>query len=408
MKKILWAIGVVILIGAIWASAVYWYHLRGVGPAIKPAPYNIVDVIEEAENNTDLPLVLPDGFSISVFAQGFTKPRVLTFDPVGNLVVSDTTTGTVYAMPDKNGDGVADENIPIVTRLNRPHGLAWRCIDECELYIAESDQLAIYDYDKANLKAANKRKLVDLPSGGNHYTRTLLFRPSPNENELLISIGSSCNVCNEEDSRRAKTLSYNVETKELKDFGTGLRNAVFMQIHPVTGEIWVTEMGRDLLGDDIPPDEINIVREGNNYGWPTCYGKNIHDISFDKNTYIRAPCDDLFETPSHIDIQAHSAPLGLAFIPEEGWPESWWYDLIVAYHGSWNRTEPTGYKLVRFPLDASGKQTGEVEDLISGWLTAKGALGRPVDVLILPGGVMYISDDKAGVIYKVTYNNPPL
>ena len=182
--------------------------------------------------------------------------------------------------------------------------------------------------------------------------------------------------------------------------------------------MWATEMGRDLLGDDIPPDEINIIEEGKNYGWPNCYGKNIHDDNFDKNTYIRNPCMEPFETGSHVDLQAHSAPLGLAFVPEwgidsnmcfegleaacgGGFPDEYWNDLIVAYHGSWNRTNPTGYKLVRVKMDDYGNSIG-VEDFITGWLGPKGVLGRPVDVKF-HNGALYVSDDKAGVIYKIEY-----
>jgi len=149
-------------------------------------------------------------------------------------------------------------------------------------------------------------------------------------------------------------------------------------------------MGRDLLGDDMPPDEINIIEEGKNYGWPVCYGKNIHDTDFDHNTYVRNPCMEPFETPSHIDIPAHSAPLGLAFYKN---------DLLVAYHGSWNRSVPTGYKIVKMNLDANGNYLGQ-EDFISGWLQEGNALGRPVDILADRGRI-FISDDKAGVIYLV-------
>jgi glucose/arabinose dehydrogenase len=162
-------------------------------------------------------------------------------------------------------------------------------------------------------------------------------------------------------------------------------------------------MGRDLLGDNIPPDEINIVKKGANYGWPICYGKNTHDDSFDKNVYIRNPCMEPYETPSYIDIQAHSAPLGLAFFPEEGWPEEYWHNMLVAYHGSWNRTVPTGYKIARYKLDAKGQVLGQ-EDFITGWLDKNGiAWGRPVDIMISPGGNIFVTDDKAGVIYKINF-----
>jgi glucose/arabinose dehydrogenase len=247
-------------------------------------------------------------------------------------------------------------------------------------------------------------KLFDLPADGGHYTRTIMFAP---DGRLLTSVGSSCNVCNEEDWRRATVLVSDDEGNNLQVFAKGLRNSVFMATHYGTGDIWATEMGRDNLGDNTPPDEINIVKEGGFYGWPICYGKNIHDTNFDKNTYIRNPCDETFgEIPSHIDLQAHSAPLGLAFVPEDppgaGWTQEYWNDVLVAFHGSWNRTEPTGYKIVRIKLDAQGNYQGQ-EDFITGWLKDNRALGRPVDILVQPYGVMYISDDKAGVIYKVTY-----
>ncbi len=158
-------------------------------------------------------------------------------------------------------------------------------------------------------------------------------------------------------------------------------------------------MGRDRLGDDLPPDEINILQGGRNYGWPYCYGKQVVDTQFENNEMSLSRCQS--SVPAHIDLPAHSAPLGLAFIPEEGWPEEYRLDLLVAYHGSWNRTEPTGYKISRIKLDQQGNFQGE-EDFISGWLTPDGgALGRPVDLLALPGGILYISDDKAGVVYRV-------
>jgi glucose/arabinose dehydrogenase len=364
---------------------------------------------ENSNGTTLLPFVLPQEFAMSIFAEGVTGARVIAHAPKGIMLVSEPKEGKVVALPDEDHDGLADRIVTVIENLDYPHGLAFRCTDPeqpdlCTLYIAETGAVSAFDYDPAAMKATNRVKLVDLPTDGltPHVTRTLLFMPVPNENTLLISVGSSCNVCHEEDSRRARVLAYDVVTKKTEEFARGLRNTVFMDIHLVTGAIWGTEMGRDGLGDDIPPDEINIIEKEKNYGWPICFGNNIHDDEFDKNTYFRNPCMAPHETPSHIDIQAHSAPLGLAFIPEEGWPEDHWYNLLVAYHGSWNREELTGYKIVRFPLDAAGKPHGEPVDFITGWLRPDGTrIGRPVDIKVFSGGTMYISDDQAGIIYRV-------
>lgn len=350
------------------------------------------------------PLTLPQGLSISVFAENLGNPRVIVYAPNGGFLVSVPNQGRVIKIRDTSGDGKADEIKTVVGNLNRPHGLLVKCSseDSCQLYVAESNQVSLFDYDQTSDQAINKKKIIDLPDGGGHWTRTIIETPldGKEKTELLISVGSTCNVCNESDWRRAKVLIADLDGSNLREYATGLRNAPFMSIHPVDGRIWVTEMGRDWLGDDLPPDEINILQSGKDYGWPICYGKNIHDTDFDKNQYIQNPCTN--KIPSHIDIPAHSAPLGLAFIPEEGWPEDMWYDLLVAYHGSWNRSEPTGYKIVRYRLDAQGNYQSE-EDFISGWLSNSEVLGRPVDILIQPGGLMYITDDKAGVVYRVTY-----
>ncbi|HSB35222.1 MAG TPA: PQQ-dependent sugar dehydrogenase, partial [Nitrospirota bacterium] len=164
--------------------------------------------------------------------------------------------------------------------------------------------------------------------------------------------------------------------------------------------LWVTEMGRDLLGDNTPPDEINIIDQGRDYGWPFCFGKNVHDDDFDPEG--ARVCRQPATVPSHIDIPAHSAPLGLAFFPEEGWPKEFRNDLLVSFHGSWNRSSPTGYKIVRYRLDGEGRYLG-VKDFVSGWLKEDGtSLGRPVDIMIRPDGMIFVSDDKAGVIYRIT------
>src|SRR5690606_15519878 len=190
---------------------------------------------------------------------------------------------------------------------------------------------------------------------------------------------------------------------DYKEYATGLRNSVFMTVHLVSGQVWATDMGRDWLGDDLPPDEVNIIKEGKNYGWPVCYGKNIHDTNFDKNTYIQNACMEPFETPSHIDLRAHTAPLCLAFFPDN-WPEEYRHDLLVAYHGSWNRTEPTGYKIVRYDLDEQGNVLGQEKDFLQGWINEKNEVtGRPADIFFTKKKTIFISDDKAGTIYLIKY-----
>ncbi len=425
MKPLSITLSIIVLCVAV-AVGYFFYTYRHVNIPTTVPPGSVESENSAGGNDTTTasgPFTLPAGFAISTFADGLKNARVLAFDPTGTLLVSQPSEGKITALPNTDGDGKADRQITVVSGLNKPHGIAFRCLGDgsasdttCTLYVAETNALSQFAYDPVAHTASGKKKLLDLPADGynQHFTRTLLFMPSPNENTLLISVGSSCNVCHENDARRAKILSYDVTTGNATSasalgksevFAQGLRNAVFMTIHPVTGAIWATEMGRDGLGDTIPPDEVNIIEKGKNYGWPICYGANIHDDVFDKNVYIRNPCMEPFETPSHVDIEAHSAPLGLAFIPEEGWPEAQWHNLLVAYHGSWNRSVPTGYKIVRMQLDAQGRYSG-TEDFITGWLRPNGTkIGRPVDIKVLPGGTMYISDDGAGVVYRVSRTN---
>lgn len=411
-KKIALVIVTVLILGlGSLIAFFYWTQLRGVAPAITPAPVNIGEVIDKTppqeQSTTGFPLKLPTGYKVSTYADNIPGARVMIYDNAGRILVSSPETGKIFAVKAPTSETQKAQVTTVIDKLNNPHGMATYCYpdtDDCRLYVAEEDKLSEYQMNLDDSFTFIK-KLVDFPSGGNHFTRTLMFMPYPDHTKLLISIGSSCNVCNEESPLRATIQSYDIISGKLTEFAKGLRNSVFMSIHPVNGKIWATEMGRDLLGDNTPPDEINIIEQGKNYGWPTCYGKNIHDNAFDKNTYIRNPCMEPFETPSHIDIQAHSAPLGLAFIPEEGWPEEMWYNALVAYHGSWNRTEPTGYKIVRYKLDQNGKFLGS-EDFITGWLKDGKALGRPVDIIVHPGGTIFISDDKAGLIYKVNYAPP--
>src|SRR3989338_8186111 len=398
VKRLLYIICLVAVCAwVVWLGVFYWQNLRGIGPAIKLPAGDIVKEIEATqgpfENRTDFPLKLPDGFSIEIFAKDVPGARVMAFDPFGNMWVSRTSYGAVTMLETENGKVVRQNDI--FRNLKKPHGIVFDYKFPTMLYVAEEHRIS----RAPTSSDSGLEKIADLPSGGGHFTRTIAFGP---DDRLYVSIGSSCNVCNEKDDRRAKIFAMNRDGGDFKEFARGLRNAVFFTWSYVDGRMWATEMGRDLLGDDLPPDEINIIEEGKNYGWPNCYGKNIHDVNFDKNTYIRNPCMEPFEAGSHIDIPAHSAPLGLVFVPEEGWPEEYWYNLFVAYHGSWNRSEPTGYKVVRVKLDSRGNYLG-TEDFISGWLSNGEASGRPVGLLIQPGGVMYISEDKAGGIYRARH-----
>lgn len=387
-----YAIGLIFLSGV--AGVILWSNadaIRGVLPLVRP--------VTALPTGEPLPLVLEEGFIARLYSGEVPGARVLTRDPNGILVASLTSRGSVVALPDVDGNGQADESIEIIGELKGPHGLAFSCSNDpadCRLFIAEEDAVREYSYDASNYRAVLQKTVALLPSGGGHLTRSLWLHP--NAKDLLISIGSSCNVCNERDARRASVLVLDLASGEVRTYATGLRNTVFMATHPITGDVWGSDMGRDNLGDDLPPDEINILQEGGWYGWPWFYGKNVEDYTFSPNA---RPSYAQEAIPSHIDIPAHSAALGLAFIPEEGWPEEYRNDLFVAYHGSWNRSQPTGYKVVRIELTSQGEYVKTV-DFMTGFYKNGSALGRPVSILAELGGTVYVSDDRAGAIYRIT------
>jgi len=408
MRKIMYVAVIASILALAVVLGVFIYPTyQAAKPALMPPPQDISAALTQAQaaGTTDSPLKLPPGFSIRVFASGLGNPRVLLLDPEGRMLVSIPTRGQIIAF-EPLASGMFDPKIQTtLSGLNYPHGMAFECAGAaasgtCRFFVGETDAVRVYDYDLKTGQAKNGKKILDLPSGGNHITRTLKIIKTADGDKLLISVGSSCNVCIEKDWRRAKILIANLDGSGLRTYASGLRNSVFMADNPLTGQLWAADMGRDLLGDDTPPDEINIIQDGKDYGWPDCYGKQIQDMKFDASAAAAGRCRA--SEPSHIEIPAHSAPLGMAFVPQEGWPQSFSRSLLVAYHGSWNRSVPTGYKIVRYDLDAQGNMLS-VQDFITGWLTDKGALGRPVGLLALPGGKIYVSDDKAGVIYQVSY-----
>ena len=341
-------------------------------------------------------LTLPPGFHIAVFAQA-PHARQMAFSPGGVLLVTDLSDGTVLAFPDAQHTGHAERTVSVLSGLNAPHGIAFH---QGRLYVAEINAVRRYDWDEAQLRASNGQKIVDIPgSGGGHSTRTILFA----NGKMYVAVGSSCNVCVEDDKRRAAVTEYNEDGSGQRVFTSGLRNAVGLAINPKTNTIWATDNGRDWLGDDLPPEEVNDLGPTvGNAGWPYCYGSRVPDRSQSKDY----DCSKTI-APA-VEMQAHSAPLGLLFYGGEMFPPEYHGNLFVTFHGSWNRSVPTGYKVVRIKFNDKGEPQGPPEDFISGWLrpgkTKKGVwMGRPVGLVVGPDGALYVSDDSAGVVYRVTW-----
>ena len=341
-------------------------------------------------------LKVPAGFHIAVFADA-PHARQMAFSPGGVLLVTDMSDGTVLALPDPKRTGRAGRTVPVLSGLNAPHGIAFH---NGKLYIAEINAIRRYDWDESQLRAGNPQKIADLPgSGGGHSTRTILFA----NGKMYAAAGSSCNVCVEDDKRRAAVTEFNEDGSGERLFASGLRNAVGLTLNPKTNTIWTTDNGRDWLGDNLPPEEVNdLGTNGGNFGWPYCYGDRILDQSQSKNY------DCAKTVAPRVLMQAHSAPLGLLFYDGNMFPAEYRGNLFVTFHGSWNRSVPTGYKVVRIKFNDKGEAQGPPEDFITGWIrpgeTKKGVwMGRPVGLVVGPDGAMYVSDDSAGVVYRVTW-----
>jgi len=335
-------------------------------------------------------LQLPQGFQITVFAQSLTGARFMTIGPDGDLYASLMSGGQVVRLPDRNGDGQADEAITVASGLRQPHGLAFR---DGALYVGETNRVSRLTDDNGDGVYESVQGLASLPSGSGHSTRTIGFGP---DGRLYVSVGSSCNVCVEQDERRAAILQMQPDGSNARVYARGLRNAVGFVFQPGTSDLWATNNGRDNLGDDQPPETVNLVHDGDDFGWPRCVNGRYSDPQYGQP----GSCDGI--TRPAVEMQAHSAPLGLDFYSGSAFPADYQGDLYVAFHGSWNRSIPTGYKVVRISF-VDGRPSGEAEDFIVGWQTASGVWGRPVDVLTAPDGSLFISDDKNGWIYRVTY-----
>lgn len=328
-------------------------------------------------------LYVPPGFSISIFAENLGGVRYLALGPGNVVYASIPRSGTVVRLPDPNGDGVADSAVPYAKGLFHPFGLAWR---GDTLYVGDEDALIRID------PGGRRTRLADLPGGGNHTTRTVLIGP---DQRIYVSIGSTCNVCDEADHRRAAVMQFQPDGSGGRLFASGLRNSVGVAFNPATGELWGVNNDRDNLGDDLPPEHLNIIKDGKWYGWPRCYlpGKPNPE-------YPDAKCDDV--EPPALTFQAHSAPLGLAFYRGAQFPAEFTGDAFVTFHGSWNRSVPTGAKVIRVRV-TDGRPVSS-QDFVTGWQLPDGSRwGRPVGLLVLPDGSLLISDDSGGRIWRVTY-----
>ncbi len=339
-------------------------------------------------------LSLPPGFSVTVFAEDLGKARGLGISPGGELFVCVINRGELVALLDEDGDGVSDKSLIFVDGLRNPHSVAFY---NGYVYVGESDKIIRFRDDEHDLIADGEGEVVvsGLPTSG-HFTKTVVFGP---DGMMYVSIGSSCNVCEESDPIRATVMRYNPDGSGETIFSRGLRNSVALAFHSGSGKLWAANNGRDRIGDDIPPEEINILAEGVHYGWPYCYGDGNMNPEYSNE---KSKCDETL--PPVFEMQAHSAPLGMRFYTGAEFPAEYRGDLYIAFHGSWNRSKKTGYKIVRVLIE-NGLPVG-IEDFVSGWLTPYGSVwGRPVDIEFSGDGVMFISDDLGGNIYRVVYGS---
>ena len=323
-------------------------------------------------------LQVPDGYAASVFAEGLDGPRFMAVSPDGTLFVAERGADRVVALPDADADGVVDEVIEVGSGYGSAHDVAFT--DDGRMLVAGSEALAAVTLD--GLAEADREFLVDdLPTGG-HGTTSLALLP---DGGLLLSIGSSCNVCEEADRRRASVQL--VADDGLRPYMVGLRNAVGLWVDPDTGRAWATNMGRDLLGDDEPPETLYELVDGADAGWPRCHAGTMPDPELRRGADACAGVAMPAAT-----FPAHTAPLDLV-----GWEDH----LVVALHGSWNSSVKVGYALWWMTWD--GEPSGSPEPFATGFLPdgASDALGRPAGLAVGADGALYVSDDKAGFVYRI-------
>lgn len=332
---------------------------------------------------------LPPGFKIEVYAGNVPGARSMTLSPNDTLFVG-TRNGEVYAIVDKNKDNKADEVITIAQGLNMPNGVAFR---DGSLYVAEVSRVIRYDNIESRLKNPPKPVVVNdtFPKERHHGWKFIRFGP---DGMLYVPVGAPCNVCEMEDKRYGSIMRMKPDGSGLEIFAKGVRNSVGFDWDPLTKELWFTDNGRDMLGDDIPPDELNHApRIGMHFGFPYLHGKEIPDpdLSGERKS------EDF--NPPAMELGPHVASLGMRFYTGDMFPKEYRNHIFIAEHGSWNRSTPIGYRVTLVRL--KGSKAARYEVFAEGWLQHGKAWGRPVDVQVMPDGALLVSDDMAGVIYRI-------
>ncbi len=346
---------------------------------------------------------LPPGFAIEVYATGVPDARQMALGDKGTLFVGSRTARRVHALVDRDGDKRADQMYTIASGLQSPSGIAFR---DGALYVAEISRVIRYDDIESKLESPPEPVVVNdkLPTERHHGWKYLGFGP---DGMLYVPVGAPCNVCDRKDDERFATITrMKPDGTGQEIFARGIRNTVGFDWHPQTRELWMTENGRDNMGDDVPPDELlRAYKPGLHFGFPYCHGGDIPDPEFGKGR----SCSE-FEPPA-MKLGAHVAAIGMTFYTGQMFPEEYRNQIFIAEHGSWNRSEPQGYRIMLVKL--KGNKAVSYEPFAEGWLRGKGssrgsmtlgdAWGRPTDVLVMPDGSMLIADDEADAIYRVTY-----
>lgn|SRR5208283_1783308 len=340
---------------------------------------------------------VPPGFQVNIFAKDLKGPRFLAVAPNGDLFLAETGASRIIILRDPQNTGGAQQYEVFIDKLNRPFGIAFH---EDYVYVGNTGEVVRYRYDQRTSKRIGEAEhILDLPPAGGHFTRTVAF--SADGKKLFVSVGSSSNIDIEKDDRRAAILIADADGKNARLYATGLRNAVGLAVEPRTGEVWAAVNERDELGNDLPPDYLTRVKDGEFFGWPYSYiGGNV-------DPRVKPQRPDLVAKAAIPDVLlgAHVAPLQFAFYTGNEFPEAYRGGVFLAEHGSWNRKPRVGYQVV-FVGFKDGQAAVDPVPFLTGLVTdplGKNVNGRPVGVAVAQDGALLVSDDGAGVVYRVTY-----